>query len=165
MNQDANELRREIEQVRGDLGDTIDAIGDKVAPRAAKARPRRSTTSSKARAGGGETAALTGSGRRSQVSKKASATTDAVREAGGSVQAKAGSNPLAAGLVAFGAGLAIAAIAAPTEREREAARRVREQIEPLKQEVVDAGRNLASDIQQTAQREVWSRLKSGRSGS
>ncbi|MDQ3570416.1 MAG: hypothetical protein M3396_07300 [Actinomycetota bacterium] len=58
------------------------------------------------------------------VSEGASAAPDVVK-------AKTQGNPLLAGLVAFGGGMIIASALRPSERERQAAERVLQELEPL----------------------------------
>ncbi|MDP9454003.1 MAG: hypothetical protein M3P97_11640 [Actinomycetota bacterium] len=60
-------------------------------------------------------------------------------------------NPLAAGLLAIGAGFLAASLLPPTEREREAAERLRSELEPLKRQATEAGRQVAGELQQVAE--------------
>lgn len=78
------------------------------------------------------------------VSEQAKAAPAALRE-------RAGGNPMAAGLVALGAGFLVANLLPPTDRERQAAERLRNQMEPLKQQAGDIGKEVAGELQQSAQ--------------
>ena len=64
------------------------------------------------------------------------------------------SNPMAAGLVAVGAGFLAAALLPPTERERQAAGRVQARLEPIKKQATQVGRDIAGELQQSAQGSV-----------
>ena len=67
------------------------------------------------------------------------------------VRSTAQGNPLLAGLVAFGGGLILASALPPSEAEKQAAERVLEGLEPLKEQAVSAGRSVAGELQQSAQ--------------
>jgi len=60
-------------------------------------------------------------------------------------------NPLAAGLIAFGGGLLFASLLPPTEAEQRVAGKVREQTEPLQDELVRAGQAVGEDLKSSAQ--------------
>jgi hypothetical protein len=64
-------------------------------------------------------------------------------------QQTAGS-PLGAGLIAFGIGFIVAAAIPPSEPEVEAARRAQDHLEPAKEALVEAGRNVAADMKDEA---------------
>jgi gas vesicle protein len=74
-----------------------------------------------------------------------------VREAPEMIQQQAQGNPLAAGLVAFGAGMLLATLFPPTEAEQRAASAVQERAEPLKDQALGAGREMKDHLQQSAQ--------------
>ncbi|MDP9072380.1 MAG: DUF3618 domain-containing protein [Actinomycetota bacterium] len=213
----SDEVRRDIEQVRGDLGSTLEEIGERVAPKKVKARAKAEVADkvedvrdkvSPARAvrrrgqrvrqglrvakesvvGGGDGAAsedaglegptpATSAGRNpararppldteSEVPTPAGSDAGRVparlRETGSDVASRARAapeaalgraqgNPLAAGLVAFGAGFAVAQLLAPSEPERKAVGLAKERIEPLKQRAVETGRAVAGELQPVAQ--------------
>lgn len=64
------------------------------------------------------------------------------------------SNPMAAGLVALGAGFLVAALLPPTDRERQTAARVQTRLEPVKKQVTQVGKDIAGELQQSAQGSV-----------
>ncbi len=63
-------------------------------------------------------------------------------------------NPMAAGLVALGAGFLAAALLPPSEREREAALRLRREMEPLKRQASAIGREMVNELQPVAEGSV-----------
>lgn len=78
------------------------------------------------------------------VGEQAKAAPTALRE-------RAEGNPMAAGLVALGAGFLVASLLPPTDRERQAAERLRSELEPLKQQATEMGKGVAGELQQSAQ--------------
>ena len=70
------------------------------------------------------------------------------------ISGRAEGNPMAAGLVALGAGFLVAALLPPTEREREAAQRLMKEIEPLKRQASTIGRQMANELQPIAEGSV-----------
>ena len=146
MGQEPDELRRDIERRRDELGDTIDAIGDRVSPgRIIERRRNRMTDGVRAF--------------RARVMGTVSTGTDAAGDAAGSVRDHVGpdavreqtaGSPLGAGLVAFGIGFIVAAAFAPTEPEIAAADRVTDALEPAKDAALDAARTIADDVKQGA---------------
>jgi len=59
-------------------------------------------------------------------------------------------SPLAAGLVAFGVGVVAAAVFPPTAAEEQLATKVMDKAEPLKERVMEAGREVAGDLKEQA---------------
>jgi hypothetical protein len=66
------------------------------------------------------------------------------------IQQQTQGNPLAAGLVAFGAGLLLATLFPPTEAAQRAASAVQDRVEPLKDQALEAGREVKDHLQETA---------------
>jgi len=73
-----------------------------------------------------------------------------VREAPEVIQQQAQGNPLAVGLIAFGAGLLLATLFPPTEAEQRAAGAVQERVEPIKDQALEAGREVKEHLQESA---------------
>ena len=84
----------------------------------------------------------------------AAAATDQAKAAPAALRQRAESNPMAAGLVALGAGFLAATLLPPTERERNAATKVQSGLEPLKKQATNVGREIAGELQQSAQGSV-----------
>lgn len=76
---------------------------------------------------------------------------DQTRGAAPALRERTEHNPMAAGLVALGAGFLAAALLPPSERERQAAQRLRQELEPLRQQASVVGREMAGELQQVAE--------------
>lgn len=90
-----------------------------------------------------------------------SAVKDAMRTAGAAVQdapqqlaAKTQGNPLAAGLIAFGAGLLVSSLIPPSKAETDAAAAVREKARPLVNHAQAAGKEVVEGLNEPAQEAV-----------
>ncbi len=146
MGQDVEELRTDIERRREDLGQTLDAIGDRISPGRMITRRRNRMTESvrsfKDRvmgtvSSGGESATGAVAAVKEHVSP------DAVRQ-------QTEGSPLGAGVVAFGIGFIAAAVFPPTRAETSAAASVKEKAEPLTGELAAAGREVAAGLKEHA---------------
>jgi Protein of unknown function (DUF3618) len=146
MGAEPEQLERDIERTRRELGDNMDALADRLNPRRAMGRQVNRTRG----ALGGLRDRVMGTasdtaGRRmesmrsgmdsatSSVESVGSAASSAVSSvsdtASGTVQAarrQAEGNPLAAGVIAFGFGWLVSSLLPPTEAEKQAATRVQE---------------------------------------
>jgi hypothetical protein len=146
MGQEPEELRADIERRREDLGDTLDAIGDRVSPgRIIERRKNRMSDGMRSL--------------RNRVMGTMSSGTQQVGDAAGSVREHLGADavkdhtagsPLGAGLVAFGVGFLVAAAIPPSEPEVQAAQRAQQHLEPAKEALMEAGRNVAQDVKEEA---------------
>jgi hypothetical protein len=159
----SQELRQDIERIRDDLDTTLDALGERVSPRriaqrrTAAVRTRvtrvRSAVMGPAKESGsvaaGRARDAAGSAKEGaqQVAGRAA---EQVREAPETIQQQTEGNPLAAGLIAFGAGLLLATLFPPTEAEQRAAGAVQERVEPIKDQAIEAGREVKDHLQQSA---------------
>jgi ElaB/YqjD/DUF883 family membrane-anchored ribosome-binding protein len=181
----SEELRREIDDVRDDLGSTLEEIGDRVAPKKVMARAksdvadkvgevrdkvsptglarrgadgvRRGVRSVMGSSGGAATSGSGGRGR-ALARRAADAAGSAAGSAAGRLEAapdvvrdQQEGNPLAAGLLAFAAGFFAAALLPPTDRERQLTQKAKESLEPFAQNAADIGRQVAGELQSTAQ--------------
>ena len=72
-------------------------------------------------------------------------------EATGWIFAKTQGNPLAAGLIAFGAGLLVSSLIPASQKEREAADALKTAAEPLTTELTEAAKNVAEGLREPAQ--------------
>ncbi|WP_207843638.1 DUF3618 domain-containing protein [Williamsia soli] len=87
----------------------------------------------------------------SSVSDTAQSASDAVQSAPGALKAQTQGNPLAAGLIAFGAGLLVSALIPASEREQQAAVALQEKAQPITDEVTDIAKQTAQNLQAPAQ--------------
>jgi gas vesicle protein len=183
MSETPEELRAEIEATRQRLGTNVDAVADKVTPShivqrqtdkvkdsvrdavsgvREKVMGAADAVSDKAHGVAGSVSD-TAHGVAGSVSDKAHSAGNAASGAGsafsdapGQLKAKAQGNPLAAGLIAFGAGLLISSLIPASTKEREAAQSVKEAAEPLKAKLTDAAKDVAQELKEPAQDAVQS---------
>lgn len=83
----------------------------------------------------------------------------AVQDAPQQLASKTRGNPLAAGLIAFGAGLLVSSLIPPSRAETEAAATVREKAQPLVNHAQAAGKEMVEGLREPAQ-EAAANLKS-----
>jgi len=171
---DPDEIRADIERTRAELSDNVDALADTANP---KNIARRQAGRVKQAAVGvkehimGSSDDDTDSGRlgdakyaaqdkaaeaKYALQDKASTVGDAVSNAPAQIKQRARGNPLAAGLIAFGAGLLVSSLIPSSEREQEAVSTLQEKAEPLKEKATEAAREVASSLQEPAQQAAQS---------
>jgi gas vesicle protein len=170
MGQSPAELRREIEQTRADLGETLEAIGERVSPgrivHRRTERVKRGFVSVKEAVMGSATDAYESAGRgvegaasRAQSAAQSTAheardlagtAADQVREAPQVIRRQTRGNPIAAGLVAFGGGLLVAAAFPPTEPEQRWSTAITDRLEPLKEQAQEAAQEVKEGVTEAA---------------
>jgi hypothetical protein len=161
----AAELRNEIEDTREHLGDTLDAIGDRVSPgrivERRKNRARQSIDSVRERVMGAVPSAPSmpsvkttmagprdaASGTMSSVSEGAHSVVEGVKHAPEMAASGAQGNPLVAGGIAFGLGVLVASLLPTTEAEASVAGSV---VEPVKEQATEIGKEVASTAKDAA---------------
>ena len=178
MSENPDVIRADIEATRARLGTNVDAVADKVTPSNIVHRQtdkvRDAVTGVKEKImGAADTATTkvhdttaTGAGHTTNamhstgdslhqasetVSAKLSDAGHAVSHAPDQVKAKTAGNPLAAGLIAFGAGMLISSLIPASEKEREAADQLKTAAQPLATQVTDAAKTMAQDLKEPAQ--------------
>jgi len=168
MTKDPEQIRDEIRVTRGDLSSNVNALADSVKPgnvaRRQAGKVRNAATSTKERIMGSapdlgsarDTAGSKVGDAKASVSGAASSAGDAVAGSPALVRARTQGNPLAAGLIAFGAGLLVASLIPATEREQQAAAAVKDNIEPLKDGATAAAHQAADHLREPAQEAVAS---------
>lgn len=82
---------------------------------------------------------------------RASAVGDAVSDAPSQLKQKAKGNPLAAGVIAFGAGLLISSLIPSSQKEQDAVSGLQEKVEPLKEKATEAAKEIAGNLKEPAQ--------------
>ena len=152
MSNDPDQIRRDIERTRSELSDNVNALGDKVNPgsiaKRQVSRVRGAATSVKdAVLGSASDAAETGQ----QV---ATTMGDSVSGAPSAVARKAQGSPVAAGLIAFGAGLLLSSLLPASQAERQAAEKVKDTAQPLVDDLTDTAKEVAGNLKEPAQQAV-----------
>ncbi len=144
MGQSTEELNQQIAADRENLAYDVDALQDKVSPSAVVARRKAAATGRlhdlKDRVMGSSQSAV-GSGK-----DRAGSATDTVSNAASTVEQRVEGSPLGAGLVAFGVGLMVAALVPATEKEAQAAAKVKDVAQDKGQPLADAAKSAASDV-------------------
>jgi hypothetical protein len=149
-------IRADIETTRARLGTNVDAVADKVSP--SNIVHRQTDKVKDAVFGVKEKvmgAADHASGNVHSVSGTAGS---AIGDAGAAISdaphkaaVKTQGNPLAAGLIAFGAGLLVSALIPPSEKEREAADALKTAAEPVTTQLTEAAKDMAQGLKEPAQ--------------
>jgi ElaB/YqjD/DUF883 family membrane-anchored ribosome-binding protein len=167
MGQSTTELTNDIQQTRSDLGETLDAIGDRVSPgRMVQRRKNRMANGVRAvreRVMGtvedfGFAVSETGHAAGSRAGDMAGGAVDTVRSMPDTVRQQSQGSPLIAGGIAFGIGFVLAAAFPATQKERQAATQLMDKAEPLKQELAHAAGEVAQELREPA-REAMEQVK------
>lgn len=152
MGQSTEELSNEIAGTRRSLATDLDALQDRVSPSAIVDR-RKAAARGKVRSVRDRVM-----GRVHDVQNTAAGTpssaVDSAREAASSAQERIEGSPLAAGLVAFGAGLVIASLIPASDKEARAAAQAldtaKEQAQPMVEDAKQAAQDVGQSLKETA---------------
>jgi Protein of unknown function (DUF3618) len=166
MSENPDAIRADIEATRARLGTNVDAVADKVTPSNIVHRqtdkvkdavlgvkekvmgaPDHHSGLHSATGTAGSAVSDTGSAISSTLSDAGAAISDAPQKAA----AKTQGNPLAAGLIAFGAGLLVSSLIPPSEKEREAAEALKTAAEPVTTQLTDSAKDVAQGLKEPAQ--------------
>jgi gas vesicle protein len=159
MGQSTEELTSQIEDTRGRMAADLDALQDKVSPSAIVQRRKDATkerfSSIRERVmGAASSAGGTVSDKVPSPAGVASSVQGGAQSGVSSAQDKVQGSPLAAGLVAFGAGMVLASLFPASTREADAAHRVvetaKDKGQPLMDEARTAGQELGQDLKERA---------------
>jgi hypothetical protein len=149
MSTDPDQIREDIERTRAELSSDVDALTDKVSPTQVAQRQadkvRSAVTGVKDRVMGGVSSGTDSAG--SAVSSVGSTASQLPQTA----KDKARGNPLAAGLIAFGAGWLISSLLPSTRQEQQLAQQAKDQAAPLVQQAKDAAQDVAGNLREPAQ--------------
>jgi cell division septum initiation protein DivIVA len=180
MTSDPDQIRSNIEQTQANLSADVDALAAKVSPAQIMDRrvqqTRSAVTSLKDSIMGsaadttstisGTAGSAAGSARdaaasaKDTLSAKASSAADLASSAPEQARRRTRGNPLAAGLVAFGAGWLLSSLLPATAPEQQAAAQVKdlavEKGKPVAQELSQAGQEAAQQLRDSAQQRVQS---------
>lgn len=156
MSENPDAIRADIEATRARLGTNVDAVADKVTPshivqrQTDKVKDAVFGVKEKVMGAADHTAGnvhAAGGSASSHLSDAGSAVADAPHLA----KAKTQGNPLAAGLMAFGAGLLVSSLIPASQKEREAADALKTAAEPLTTELTEAAQHVAEGLKEPAQ--------------
>lgn len=160
MSENPDVIRADIEATRARLGTNVDAVADKVTPShivqrqtdKVKENVKDAVFGVKEKVMGaadhtaGNVHSATGTAG-SHLSDAGAAIGDAPTQ----VKVKTRGNPLAAGLIAFGAGLLVSSLIPASQKEREAADSLKTAAEPLTTELTEAAKHVAEGLKEPAQ--------------
>ena len=150
------ELKREAQAQRERMSETLEAIGDRVSPERMMER-RKAAIGQRARKvrdtvmGSRDYEEPRLTHLREQAGNAVSTAADRVQHAPEMVTEQTRGNPLAAGLVAFGAGMLLATLFPETETEHRMLDAAQPQMAAAAEELKGAGRDLAEDAKQHGQ--------------
>lgn len=157
MGQRPEELRADIEARRENMGVALDAIGDRVSPGQVVDRQKAAV---RQRVRGWREAVMgspyyqppesSGPSLGGAVQEKASDFGQQVTGAPEAARRSAAGNPLAAGLIAFGAGLLVASVLPESETEQGVAQQLQPQLEAAASTAADIGQGVAEKAKDSA---------------
>ena len=164
MSENPDAIRADIEATRARLGTNVDAVADKVTPSNIVHRQTDKVKENVKDAVFGVKEKVMGRSRPRHRQRPFGAHA-AHRHAGAHLgdagaaigdaphagQAKTQGNPLAAGLIAFGAGLLVSSLIPASEKEREAADALKTAAEPVTTELTEAAKDMAEGLKEPAQ--------------
>ncbi len=153
MSTDPDQIRADIERTRSELSRDVDTLGDRVRPGSVARRQadRAKAGASRLRERVMGTAQSTTHQAGDSVRGAAGSVGDAVSSAPQTLREQTQGNPLAAGLVAFGVGMVAASLLPASQKEAQAATKVKEAAQPLVQDLKEAGSSMAEDLRGPAQ--------------
>jgi len=151
---DPDEIRAEIEYTRAALSDDVDALADTANPK--KIAQRQVDKATDAVVGVKDRVMGTADDAADTARDKASLVGDAVSGAPAAAKQKTRGNPLAAGLIAFGAGMLISSLFPATQKEQHAVAGLQEKAEPLKEKVAEAAKDVGAQLKEPARDAVES---------
>ena len=152
MGQSTEELKRDIENTRGDLGETLEAIGDRVSP--ARIMERRKNRMMHTVRNVRERVMGTASDTGHAIGDTAGGAIDALTSTPDTLRQQTQGSPLVAGAIAFGVGVLTASIAKPSAVERQAADQLMDKVDPLKDQLKHAGHEMVEHMQQPVREAV-----------
>lgn len=149
MSTEPDAIRADIERTRAELSSDVDALTDKVSPsqvahrQAEKVKSAASDVRDRVMGAVSDTADATGSA--------AASLGDKATDLPAKTRARTQGSPLAAGLVAFGAGLLVASLLPSSEKEQRLAQSAKDQAAPVVDEVKSAAQDIAANLKEPAQ--------------
>jgi len=168
QSQSPEEIRRDIERTRADLASDVDTLHEKVSPSAIAQRRTEAVkgrfTSMKEKVMGSagdtkERVSGTTSSAAASASSGLQSAADAAKQAPQTMRQQTQGNPLAAGVIAFGAGWLISSLLPASEKEKQATLQAKDKVSehsdtltaPLKEAAQGAKENLQPKAQEAAE--------------
>lgn len=174
--QNPEQIRADIEATRARLGSDVDAVAEKVTPERVVDR-QKSKVRSKVQGvrervmGASDDEFALGDrtdGFRDEASHRAEQARDAVQHAPQAARARTRGNPLAAGLIALGAGWLVGSLLPSSQKEQELVETAADRVQPHAQHAVssakDSARHVAEDLKEPAQEAAQSVKETATSG-
>jgi len=167
MSDNPDVIRSDIEATRVRLGTNVDAVADKVTPsnivhrQTDKVKDAVFGVKEKVMGTADDVTTRVHSGVHARTDSAGNAFSDAgaaIGDAPHQVKAKTQGNPMAAGLIAFGAGLLLSSLIPASEKEREAADALKSAAEPITTELTEAAKDMAEGLKEPA-REAMENVK------
>lgn len=155
MSNDPDEIRMEIERTRGNLSRDVNQLGDAVSPGSIanrqKTKMRRQVSGWKDRVmGSADDLHDQTSGTAQDLRAKGSDAMDQVstttHDVAHSARRKTQGNPLAAGLIALGAGALLGSLLPASDKEREAAQSLKEKAQPVLQDAAEEAKQVGQEM-------------------
>ena len=154
MTNNPDQIRREIEDTRGRLSDDVNALTETVSP--SNVARRQADKVADAAASVKDRVMGTADDLRSSGSDAASSVGHAPGAAATKARRKTQGNPLAAGLIALGAGWLVGSLLPASEKEKQAAGSLKEKAQPLVDEAKTVAQDTAQELKEPAQQAAQS---------
>ena len=160
MSENPDVIRADIEATRARLGTNVDAVADKVTPSHIVQRQTDRVKENVKDAVFGVKEKVMGAADHTAGNVHSATGTAgahlgdagaAIGDAPAQVKTRTQGNPLAAGLIAFGAGLLVSSLIPASQKEREAADALKTASEPLTTELTEAAKHVAEGLKEPAQ--------------
>ena len=155
MSNDPDEIRMEIERTRGNLSRDVNQLGDAVSPGSIanrqKTKMRRQMSGWKDRVMGSaddlhDQTSGTAQDLRARGSDAMDQVSETTHDVAHSARRKTQGNPLAAGLIALGAGALLGSLLPASTKEREAAQSLKEKAQPVLQDAADEAKQVGQEM-------------------
>jgi gas vesicle protein len=150
----SNVVNRQTEKVKDSVKDAVTGVKERIMGAADTATSAVQDTVSSGANHTGDALHSTGESihdAKDTVAAKLGDAGTAISHAPDQLKAQARGNPLAAGLIAFGAGMLISSLIPASQKEREAADQLKTAAQPLADKVTDAAKDMVQDLKEPAQ--------------
>jgi ElaB/YqjD/DUF883 family membrane-anchored ribosome-binding protein len=154
MTNNPDQIRREIEDTRGRLSDDVNALTETVSP--SNVARRQADKVADAAASVKDRVMGTADDLRSSGSDAASSVGHAPGAAATKARRKTQGNPLAAGLIALGAGWLVGSLLPASEKEKQAAGSLKDRAQPLVDEAKTVAQDTAQELKEPAKQAAQS---------